>query len=127
MNNVIYFFNAEGVCTNITVLNGLERLEELFTRSGAASYLHSDKQIDINKARNIAGVLTEVEPVLTIEQQWAVIRDKRDRLLLGTDWTQLPDIPQDNQESWAIYRQQLRDITTQADPFNIVWPVPPGG
>jgi len=24
--------------------------------------------------------------------------------------------------AWATYRQALRDITTQADPFNITWP-----
>jgi hypothetical protein len=24
--------------------------------------------------------------------------------------------------AWATYRQALRDITKQADPFNIAWP-----
>jgi hypothetical protein len=24
--------------------------------------------------------------------------------------------------TWAAYRQALRDITTQANPFNITWP-----
>ena len=28
--------------------------------------------------------------------------------------------------AWAPYRQALRDITEQADPFSVVWPVAPG-
>jgi hypothetical protein len=28
-------------------------------------------------------------------------------------------------EVWAAYRQALRDVTLQPDPFNIVWPTPP--
>jgi hypothetical protein len=53
--------------------------------------------------------------------QWAVIRAERNKLLAACDWTQLPDAPV-NAASWATYRQALRDITTQANPFNIVWP-----
>jgi hypothetical protein len=26
---------------------------------------------------------------------------------------------------WAAYRQALRDITTQTDPFSIIWPTKP--
>jgi hypothetical protein len=42
-------------------------------------------------------------------------------MLKDTDWTQVADAPVDNL-TWAIYRQELRDITTQADPFKITWP-----
>ena len=52
-------------------------------------------------------------------------RSKRDSLLLASDWTQLPDVPIATKSAWADYRQQLRDITTQADPFNITWPISP--
>ena len=58
----------------------------------------------------------------TTETEWAVVRSKRARLLLSCDWTQLPDVPPTTQGAWASYRQALRDITQQADPFNIVWP-----
>jgi hypothetical protein len=40
-------------------------------------------------------------------------------MLKDTDWTQVADSPVDK-TAWATYRQALRDITTQADPFNIV-------
>lgn len=61
----------------------------------------------------------------TIKTEWPLVRVKRDRLLSKSDWTQLPDVPVKTKEAWAAYRQALRDITQQADPFAIVWPVAP--
>lgn len=61
----------------------------------------------------------------TAETQWVVVRTERNKLLVGSDWTQMPDAPDANKSAWSDYRQALRDITTQADPFNIVWPVAP--
>lgn len=61
----------------------------------------------------------------TPETEWPVVRAKRNQLLTASDWTQLPDVLLATKEAWAVYRQALRDITQQADPFNIVWPVPP--
>lgn len=61
----------------------------------------------------------------TKENEWSIVRYKRDQGLLSSDWTQLPDVPLATKEAWAVYRQALRDITEQVDPFNIVWPAPP--
>jgi hypothetical protein len=61
----------------------------------------------------------------TKETQWRLVRSERDRRLQASDWTQLPDAPIATKDAWAVYRQALRDITEQPDPFNIVWPVPP--
>lgn len=63
-----------------------------------------------------------------VEAQWARVRQERTKRLSESDWTQLPDSPLDNVERnlWADYRQGLRDITDQTDPFQIVWPVEPG-
>ena len=61
----------------------------------------------------------------TEQTQWPVVRSQRDALLSASDWTQLPDVPLATKETWAIYRQALRDITEQTDPFNINWPVRP--
>ena len=58
----------------------------------------------------------------TTETEWPLVRAKRDKLLLESDWTQLPDVPLATKEMWANYRQALRDVTLQPDPFNIVWP-----
>ncbi len=61
----------------------------------------------------------------TTETEWPLVRAERDRRLLSSDWTQLPDVPLATKEVWAVYRQALRDITEQSDPFNLVWPTPP--
>ena len=53
--------------------------------------------------------------------QWATVRAERNAKLAQSDWTQLPDAPVDS-AAWAAHRQALRDITTQADPFDITWP-----
>jgi len=63
----------------------------------------------------------------TDETQWVIVRNQRDVLLVSCDWTQLPDVQISNKSIWAAYRQNLRNITTQSDPFNIIWPTPPQG
>ena len=57
--------------------------------------------------------------------EWTEVRSLRDMYLQESDWTQLPDVSNVDKTAWATYRQQLRDITTQADPFNITWPSTP--
>lgn len=61
----------------------------------------------------------------TSESEWTLVRAERDRRLVACDWTQLPDVPLATKEVWAVYRQALRDITEQEDPFNIQWPTLP--
>lgn len=61
----------------------------------------------------------------TPETEWPLVRAERDKRLQASDWTQLPDVPLATKEAWAIYRQALRDVTLQPDPFNIVWPEQP--
>ena len=56
---------------------------------------------------------------------WNEIRIKRNSMLSSCDWTQTTDYNKSNKSEWATYRQALRDITTQSDPDNIVWPTPP--
>jgi hypothetical protein len=65
-------------------------------------------------------------PQPTAEQLAASIRSQRDNLLLQSDWTQLPDVPQSTRDAWASYRQALRDVTLQAGfPQTVTWPVAP--
>ena len=72
--------------------------------------------------------LTPEEIEANTQSQWSKVRAQRDTLLQSCDWTQLPDVPLDTptKEAWVLYRQQLRDVTSQSDPYNIVWPVAPG-
>ena len=61
----------------------------------------------------------------TDESQWRVVRSERKLKLMACDWTQLADIPAETKALWEPYRQALRDVTEQPDPFNIIWPTPP--
>ena len=67
-----------------------------------------------------------------VQQQEGIAKQKimsnRQEFLLSSDWTQLPNGPltAEVQQQWAVYRQQLRDITSQSGyPFNVVWPTQP--
>lgn len=91
------------------------------------------KDVSIGAPKKVDGVWTQVwdvtdasqeEIASRVQMQWDGIRAERNMLLNACDWTQLPDAPVDH-AVWAEYRQQLRDVTTQSDPFNIVWPATP--
>lgn len=51
--------------------------------------------------------------------QASLMRSKRNRKLISTDWTQFNDSPLDNttKQAWATFRQALRDISTHPN-----WP-----
>lgn len=55
---------------------------------------------------------------------WDAIRERRKCILIETDWTQLPDSPltEVQKEAFRVFRQAWRDITKQADPYNLVIP-----
>ena len=58
----------------------------------------------------------------------AAATTQRNDLLSASDWTQIPNGPLTalQQQAWATYRQQLRDITDQPGyPMTIEWPVAP--
>lgn len=58
---------------------------------------------------------------------WEHVRNTRSTRLDRCDWTQMPDVAltAEKKAEWAVYRQELRDITLQLDPLNIVWPIAP--
>jgi len=60
-----------------------------------------------------------------ISDQWEFVRSRRRKILRACDWTQNRDVTLSNDAAWQTYRQALRDITTQSDPFNITWPTEP--
>lgn len=77
--------------------------------------------------RIIDGEFGEIAPyVVNIGHESSIVRGNRNRMLLETDWTQLPDVPQTTKDVWAIYRQSLRDIPQQEGfPLNVIWPNKP--
>lgn len=73
--------------------------------------------------------LRAVEATADLSLALAELRHERNRLLAGSDWTQLADAPltKAELEAWAAYRKALRDMpniaagATAAPP----WPKPP--
>lgn len=71
-----------------------------------------------------ASEMEEIIEEAKTEEQWSNVRIKRTRLLAESDYTQLGDFSGDS-AAWLEYRQALRDVTNQDDPFNIVYPTKP--
>ena len=54
------------------------------------------------------------------------LRIERTHKLIETDWTQLPDVPEETREKYKEYRRQLRDITNSyQNVYEVVWPNKP--
>ena len=70
---------------------------------------------------------TEEEVNQRLADKWQEVRDQRGGMLNSSDWTQLPDSPltEEQKNAWRQYRQELRDITNQANPFEVIYPVQP--
>ena len=62
---------------------------------------------------------------LSNEQKWDSVRGMRNRMLMESDWTQLPDSVVDK-TAWANYRTELRNIPQNfATPEDVIWPSRP--
>lgn len=60
------------------------------------------------------------------ENQWTQVRAQQRQKLYESDWTcSVTDYEVPNKSEWVQYRAELRNVTTQTDPFNIVWPTAP--
>jgi hypothetical protein len=90
---------------------------------GSDFVIEEDEVVEYQKVRNKTPEEIEEE----LNGQWTAIRYRRNEFLTECDWTQLQDSPlsEQKQQEWQTYRQSLRDITEQSDPFNIVWPTKP--
>ena len=72
-----------------------------------------------------AVIRDQESPAYIAQQKWNEIRSKRNGFLSQSDWTQLDD-SRENKETWAIYRQKLRDIPqTFSNPESVIWPSKP--
>tara|TARA_B000000609_G_scaffold133777_1_gene108910 strand:+ start:316 stop:585 length:270 start_codon:yes stop_codon:yes gene_type:complete len=78
------------------------------------------KMTDEEIAEWNASLPTEAE---LLAEKWQWVRNHRNFLLGETDWRSSSDLTLS--DDWKNYRQALRDITTQSDPYNITWPTEP--
>jgi hypothetical protein len=75
----------------------------------------------------ITRLKTDEEKEQDKQNMWKIVREERNKKLFECDWTQLSDSPltAEKKEEFRVYRQSLRDITTQLNPSSIEWPTPP--
>jgi len=90
--------------------------------NGESDYNSNVIFLDPSKKPSWSAVQAQMNP-----EEWVAVRFKRDKKLQACDWTVLSDVPitSEKKAEWETYRQALRDITNQPDPFNITWPNPP--
>jgi len=106
--------------------NNLLEITEWLTYTTPSQKLtkNVDVYVDSGKAYNCKVEATTTEERTTlINSQWSSIREQRDEKLQETDWRASSDLTLS--DAWKTYRQALRDIPTQSDPFNITWPTKP--
>jgi len=94
----------------------LETYMHLLTENGA-------DPDSVKPALDAQGVPTLVP---NVEWGWSQVRAQQRELLYKSDWTcSVTDYEVPNKAEWVQYRAALREVTTQADPFAIVWPTAP--
>tara|TARA_B100001093_G_scaffold378524_1_gene363808 strand:- start:11 stop:445 length:435 start_codon:yes stop_codon:yes gene_type:complete len=105
--------------------NMLEITEWLATTEPDQKLTKVDVYLESGKAYNckVVEVTTTEERTALINKQWSSIREERDEKLKETDWRASSDLTMS--DTWKTYRQALRDIPTQSDPYSITWPTEP--
>jgi hypothetical protein len=118
--------NAEHTMIDLTI-KWVEIDEELpFTASPSDCEEHGCAIFAAAVAGEYGAVAEFVPYVPTQEEKAAAIRAERDALLAASDWTQLPDVPEATRETYAVYRQALRDVPQQSGfPDDVEWPIKP--
>ena len=118
-------FTTAGPNTDFLTANNVVELIETLTFTTPTQKLSTvDAYVEGGKAYNVKVESTTTdEQTALINEQWVNIRFERDRKLKDTDWRASSDLTLS--DDWKTYRQALRDVPTQSDPFNIAWPTEP--
>tara|TARA_S200000501_G_scaffold327471_1_gene326771 strand:- start:693 stop:1133 length:441 start_codon:yes stop_codon:yes gene_type:complete len=118
-------FSAAGPNADFLTANNVVELVDTLSYTTPSQKLSTvDAYVDSGKAYTV-----KVESTTTEEQtnltnvEWIAVRMKRDNLLKETDWRASSDLTLS--DAWKTYRQALRDVPTQSDPYNITWPTSP--
>ena len=119
------FFSKSGPNATFISDNNLVEITEWLTATKPDQKLTKvDVYLDSGKAYSVkVETCTDDEKATNIASQWGNIRESRNEKLEATDWRASSDLT--ISDAWKNYRQALRDITTQSDPYNITWPSEP--
>jgi len=138
MNNLILYTNAEGSVSSICI-NGAEDITKV--RKYILDHSLNDAIIideaalpekKLEYCKIVNGELISDEEYKT-NKAMQLLREEREKLLIQSDWRDLPSYPGTDQEAWRTYRQDLRDMTELESPkidqygnlIEVVWPTPP--
>ena len=118
-------FPDSGVTTDFLTENNVVELVETLSYTTPTQKLTSvDPYVQSGKAYNVKVESTTTEEQATLtSQKWEEVRNQRNTILQATDWMASSDLTLS--DAWKNYRQALRDVPTQSDPFNITWPTSP--
>ena len=121
MTYTIYqIFNSLG---NLKRPHGFISLECNWNSITEEDIIHASK--DTKEDRLLGTDPYELIEDLRKTADWFAIREERNKLLESTDWITGRDVPEETKNKWEKYRKELRDITKQLDPKNIIWPSKP--
>jgi len=115
-------------------LEGFDNWYVVQDDSTVPEYDAKNKKIEFVREWNAGAVigsykvlnLTKAEKDVLIESRWSQIKYHRDNTIASTDYLMTSDVfasfSEADKAKIVSYRQALRDITSQEDPFNISWP-----
>ena len=118
-------FTVAGPNTDFLTENNVVELVETLSYTTPTQKLSTvDAYVESGKAYTVkVESTTSDEQTALTNVKWSEIRSERDILLQKTDWRASSDLTLS--DAWKTYRQALRDVPTQSDPFNITWPTEP--
>lgn len=93
--------------------------------TGWSTVIEEDKVVKRPTKRFLTQEEIDARNTTELIRKWAEVRSRRNQLLSESDWTQITDSSVQNKIDWQKYRQDLRDITNNSNPDNVIWPVKP--
>ena len=111
-------FMVDNGCLPVNLFKNHDRMTQKLSQ--VAPYVENNEVFTVQVES-----LTEDEIASATSSKASQMRSNRNRLLAECDWTQISDATVDK-AIWATYRQELRDISSQAGfPWEITWPTQP--
>ena len=116
-------------------LDGFDNWYVVQDDSTVPEYDSKTKKIEFTREWNAGAVvgsykvlnLTKAEKDALAEARWNEVKYHRNNTINSTDYLVLPDVfasfSEADKAKIVSYRQALRDLTNQEDPFSISWPV----
>ena len=111
------------------VVKQIEESSNTFEVHSDLKWVDCDDSVKVNWTYN-GSTFADYDTRTTAQKtaaEWDLVRVNRTNLLKESDWTQGADSPltDSKKAEWVTYRQSLRNIPTQSDPYNITWPTKP--